>query len=204
MSNLTDQIISNNFCVPNSLPFAKYLYDPEAQRYYNEWSVGFENRLRTEKFASDALAAHLGKFRKLFPSLSLIFYVADNPDISRRKETYIPIKYVEMASWWCQFLERQAERLYTLYLETGRKAEVLLLERIRNRELLSGTTLRDLHRSKWSGLTKPEIVNEGLRELQNKNVLVVELVSGKSGRPSPVVFINPSIYERLGVNPDGL
>ncbi len=179
------------------LEFKKFKYDGQAQEFYNAWCTELEQRLRNEAFISDAFAAHLGKFRKLFPSLSLIFFVADHPKLSQPAEMVIPLKYVKMAAWWCTYLEHQAYRLYTLYLETGDKAVELILERIKNKELNTGVTLRELLRCKWSGLTKASVINEALKELQMRNYLVVEDIQEKSGRPSTVLFINPRVYEHL-------
>ena len=183
---------------PATLNSHEFSFDNKAQLHYNAWITKFEGRLRREKFASSALHSHLGKFRKLYPSMALILFLIEHPEPSTWRNKKIPVKYCVMAEWWCKYLEEQATRLYTMYLSTAQSAAQLLLVKIMNGLIESGTPVREITRNKWQGLTDPDLVRDGLKSLEKNNYLIIQDVQGTQGRSSPTVFLNPNI-----VNPAG-
>jgi hypothetical protein len=81
---------------------------------------------------SPIFEAHLSKFRKLMPSLSLIFCLIESLS---RKGAAIPqaidSRSVELAIDWCNFLESHAKRAYGEHLEPGKAAARHLLKKLR-------------------------------------------------------------------------
>lgn len=184
------QILEKN---PKTINFHEFAFDEEAQELFNLWFVKLERRLRSESFISPAFDSHMGKFRKLFPSLALIFFLTENPTkAARGGKTQVPIKYAKMANWWCDYLEKQAFRLYSTYLSTKESAATALIKKVQEGYITSGTTVREVIRCKWMGLTDPTLVREALHVLEEHNYLLVREIREKAGRGSPTIFINPA------------
>jgi hypothetical protein len=92
-----------------------------------------------------------------------------------------------------KYLESHARRLYAATNEPERAAAHAILNKVREGELQTGFTAREVHQHDWSGLTDREEVQAGLN-------LVIELdylaafsaaTSERGGRPTTTYTVNP-------------
>ena len=142
-------------------------FDDESQVRFENWLTNHQNKLNSMT-QHPAMIAHLQKFRKLMPSLCLIFHCIEAVDQNKPIGS-IGTASVMRAEAWCQFLERHAQRIYA-YNKQGRPAR-MLLRHIKAGQLPQEFTQRDLKRKNWSGLTKKEEIEEALDDLVEDGVL---------------------------------
>ncbi len=137
-------------------------FDGEAQEFFDGWRADLEVSLRSGIFEHPALEAHMAKYRKLMPALSLIFHLLDQ---GTNKSTNVTAKAAKLAAAWCTFLEAHAERIYGLVTsgDVGRAKQIL--RHIRKGNLAEQFTARDIYRRQLAGLTKSEEVRDALNLL---------------------------------------
>jgi hypothetical protein len=177
----------------DSTPF--FRYDPDAQELFYEWLT----QLEVEKLRGTAmepmLAEHLGKFRKLMPSLSLIFHLID---VASGKETdpAVSLEATERAAAWCEYLESHARRVYGLVESMPIKAATILAARVKKNALGNRFTARDVYRHQWSFLTDKDAAQAACEILVDAGWLremVTEPSFGQRGKTEYIV--NPKLQD---------
>ncbi len=170
-----------------NLPFLRFT--PEAQTFFDEWRTGLENRLLAG-FDVPLMQAHLSKYRKLMPALSLLFHLIDTGYGS------VSLTSAKQAAAWCDFLEAHARRIYQSAMDGDPETAQRLAERIKQ-SLPNPFTYRQVVRKCWSGLTAAEDVEKAVGLLEDRGwVKTVEVPSGdKGGRPTVHVYIHPDLQQ---------
>jgi Protein of unknown function (DUF3987) len=170
----------------DGVPFLRF--DDEAQRIFDAWRADLEVRLRSDE-ESDAFLAHLGKFRSLVPSLSLVIHLVDNDggEVGRRS--------IERAIAWARYLESHARRIYGAVADPQHGSARALAKRILKGDLEDGFTLRAVYQPHWSQLDTRDDAGDAVDVLTTLNWLrPVEIQTG--GRPSTTFRINPEILDK--------
>ena len=191
----------------NNHPYFRFA--PEAQAAFITWTT----RLHTQKIASEEssiLQQHLGKYDRLFSSLSLIFHLVDCADTG--KQSPVSLQAVQYAAAWCDYLETHARRIYGLLLDNGMKSAIALSKRIfqifQNAQTLTdktdttrenwrkkGFVLRDIQRKQWQHLTEKNAIQKALDILENHYWLLSkeQISTENGGRPTTRYFISQKI-----------
>lgn len=166
-------------------------FSPEAQELFNQWREKLEKRLRGAGMeATPAFESHLAKYRSLMPSLALIFQLVETVNGDARRG--VDLAAARSAAAWCDFLEGHARKIYAAELTPDITAAHGLADKIKVGAIVNGSTVRDIYRREWSGLSKPEAVWDGIQLLQGRNWVRV----GKQrteGRPSGVIELHPDL-----------
>lgn len=167
-------------------------FSAEAQELFYEWRAELERRVRSgELDHAPAFASHLSKYRSLMPALALLFHLIGLA-AGEHDRGAISLDDARLAAAWCDYLEAHARRLYSGELAKGTLAAYALLERAEQGELRHESTVRDLYRAGWEGLSDRATVLEALKLLATHGHLrVVERATG--GRPSPVLELHPEL-----------
>src|SRR5262249_23569005 len=106
-------------------------FEDAAQEFFDIWRTDLETRLRNSA-EHPVMLAHLAKYRKLMPSLALIFHLCDaGPNRA------VSIEAAQRAAAWCNYLEMHARRIYHCVPARVDTAARLLGEKIRARKLPS-------------------------------------------------------------------
>jgi Protein of unknown function (DUF3987) len=169
-----------------------FRFDGDAQELFVAWLTELEGKLRGDGL-HPALASHLAKYRSLMPSLALLFELADDG------AGIVSLQHAKQAAAWCDYLESHVRRIYSMIVSPERQAAAEL-----GRHLAAGWksteglfTVRDVYRNEWRDLTTPEAVRRVLPILEDAGWLrLVEMQSGKEGRPSEIYLVNPRLGRR--------
>lgn len=168
-------------------------FSPGGQEVFDTWRDELETRLRGDHGLPPSLESHLTKYRKLMPSLALIFHLAAVADGA----TPGPVSEVSavLAAAWCQYLESHAMRIYGAATMPGMEPAREIVKHIRRGAIKTGATVREIWRHQWARLTTPEEVRAGLEVLEQYDWLTLEKTAPreKGGRPSEIVRLNPRI-----------
>jgi len=162
-------------------------FDPDSQALFNIWWTDLEYRLRRGDM-SEALLAHLSKYRGLMPRLAMLCHLAEDGQSGA-----IPLHQVVRAIEWCQFLEAHARRIYDAASPRGIAS--ILAEKIQSGVLGRRFTVRELCKKGWSGLTEAKVVRALLRELEDLGWVRPEPAQSSSsgGRPAEGYLVNPKV-----------
>ena len=170
---------------------ARLRFDPAAQRLFIAWLTGLETKIRSDD-TPPVLQAHLAKYKKLMPALSLLFALTDgHTDI-------VPLESARRAAAWCEYLETHARRVYASKLAPEMAAAQTLARKLKAGQFKAHAsfTLRDVYRKQWAGLTTPDEARAALHILCDYRwVRKPQPASDGAGRPSETYEINPRIAE---------
>lgn len=166
-------------------------FTDEAQELFDAWRCAFEAHIRSGH--SEALTAHLAKYRKLVPALALLFWLCDvAAGMSSRGA--VDARALSRALTFAEYLEAHARRLYGSGERPGTNGAHELLRRLRKGDLAAPFTLREVYRNGWSGLSS---VDEARRAVDM--LLAAEWVSSErietGGRPSVVYHVTPFLND---------
>jgi Protein of unknown function (DUF3987) len=166
----------------DGLPYLRF--GIEAYDLYTGWHTELERRLRSGE-VHVALEAHLAKYRKLVPGLSLICHLADG--------LMGPVAQtaVRRAIAWSTYLETHAQRAYGSVTAASADTAKAILAKLRSGHLKTEFRSRDVWRPGWSRLTDRDAVNAGLAMLVDYDWLSQRRVE-TMGRPATVYVINPN------------
>lgn len=168
-----------------------FRYNQDAQQLFNDWLT----TLQTQKLQEEdnpLMLEHLGKYRSLMPSLSLIFHciaIADG-----KASDGISIESAKLAIDWCEYLESHARRIYAMAESAEREAAVSLSKKIKSHQLPNPFTAKMVYDKGWYGLKNRQEVEAACAELIDENWLVMQIktVGRQGGRPPlPEYWINP-------------
>ncbi|HEX5736041.1 MAG TPA: YfjI family protein [Blastocatellia bacterium] len=187
LDKLNPERIGAVICGNGDFPFLRF--EPSAQGFFNEWYTELERTLRKSE-EHPALIAHLAKFRRLMPSLALLFHLLDVVTGSATGD--VSLAAAKLAAEWCDFLFKHAKRIYGLALDSDSILARLLADHIAQGDLPSPFVARDVYRKHWSGLSTPKAVEEPLHLLEELGWVrsVSDPKDGK-GRSSVRYYINP-------------
>lgn len=162
-------------------------FDLDAQVLFNIWWTQLEHRLRRGDM-SEALLAHLSKYRGLMPRIAMLCHLAEDGESKT-----IPLHQVVRAIDWCRFLEAHARRIYEA--ASPRSMASILAEKIQSGVLGQRFTVREVCKKGWSGLTETKVVRALLQELEDAGWVRPEPVqpSESGGRPAERYLVNPKI-----------
>lgn len=172
-------------------------FSAAAQAVANDWHDDLERSLRTGG-DDDAIVEHLAKYRSLFPSLALIYELADwaaRPSAERL--TTVSLTSAQRAAAMCGLLEEHARRIYQLGTRGEASPAALLAKRIKSGALGKRFTRRDVARREWAGLKGETAINAALQLLIDCNWIRMEDNRGenpKGGRPRQGYIINPRLF----------
>lgn len=164
-------------------------FDHEAQGVFYEWLTELEHKLRNQP-DEPLIIEHLTKYRKLMPSLALIFHLINLAD--KRSAGAITLDCVERAAGWCDYLESHARRIYENGINPGYQAARNLAKRIQAGELGGQTDAREIYRKQWSMLKTKEEVEIACHTLIEAGWLREE-INAESRKRKKVYAINPKI-----------
>lgn len=173
-----------------------FRYNKDAQQLFNDWLT----ILQTQKIQDEdnpLMLEHLGKYRSLMPSLSLIFHciaIADG-----KGSGGISINSAQLAIDWCEYLESHARRIYAMAESPEREAAVSLSKKIKLHQLPNPFTAKMVYDKGWHGLKNRQEVEAACTELIDENWLDMQLkTTGKQGGrpPLPEYWINPGLLQK--------
>lgn len=165
-------------------------FSPGGQEVFDTWRHDLEMRLRSDHGLTPALESHLTKYRKLMPSLALIFHLVDVAD--GNEPGPVSEQAALMATSWCDYLESHAYRLYGGMTVPGMEAAREIIKHLHRGAIRDGATLREIWRPQWSKLTTSEEVKAGIEVLVEYDWLTVEKEQ-TGGRPTERIRLNPGI-----------
>jgi hypothetical protein len=163
------------------LPYLRF--GIEAYDVYTAWQTNLERRLRSGEMHV-ALEAHLAKYRKLVPGLSLICHLADGLTAP------VGVAAVQRAIAWAEYLETHARRAYGSVTAAEADTAKAILGKIRAGQLPAEFSSRDVWRPGWSKLTDRDAVQTGLGLLVDYDWLGTRKIE-TAGRPATVFQLNP-------------
>lgn len=166
-------------------------YDDEAQTVFDLWQTQLESRLRTDEFPPH-MEAHLAKYRKLVPTLSIIF--AFLTASQRRQHPNVISKTVlNHAINWANYLESHAKKIYHSSVDNLCKRADALLKHIKKGDIQEPFSVRDVYYGKhWSGLATSDEAKEVLDYLCEQNYLIKGHVPTQ-GRSLEKYWVHPDI-----------
>jgi len=165
-------------------------FSPAGQEVFDSWRHDLEMRLRSDHSLTPALESHLTKYRKLMPSLALIFHLVDVAD--ENEPGAVSEQAAFMAAAWCDYLESHAYRMYGGMVAPGMEEAREISKHLRRGAIRDGATLREIWRPQWSKLTSSEEVKAGIEVLIEYDWLTVEKEQ-TGGRPTERIRLNPRI-----------
>jgi len=148
------------------VPFLRF--DDEAQALFSEWRGELEKRLRSGE-DHPAIVSHLSKYRKLIPSLALLFHLCD---IGHGAVSYNAIL---SAIAFGEYIESHAQRIYSYATRTDIDAAKTLLKRLSRGKLKAEFKARDIYRAGWAGLETPTKAQNAINLLLEYNHLFEEV-----------------------------
>lgn len=166
-------------------------FDPNAQELFVAWLTELESKLRGIGL-HPAFVSHLAKYRRLMPSLALLFHLADGGISS------VSLQHAQQAAAWCEYLESHARRIYSMIISPQRQAAADLGRRLQDgwKREEGMFTVRDVYRNEWSGLDTPEKVRAALPVLVDAAWVREKENREHTGRPSEVYAISPHVPRR--------
>lgn len=170
-------------------------FSPEAQELFYEFLTKLENRVRSGNIESAAWIAHLAKYRKLMPSLSLIFHLMDYIQ-GTTKSPMVSLEAAILAAEWCDFLEAHAEKVYAGMIQPSIQAAHALAKRILTQQVADQMPVRDIYRKNWSLLEGQKKTESAIGVLVECNWVKIE-EQPTGGAPRELLRLNPSLSEKL-------
>jgi Protein of unknown function (DUF3987) len=184
-------------------------FAPDAQELFIEWLTGLEGKIRGD-LLHPALVSHMSKYRRLMPSLALLFDLADRVgsvgfegSSLAASENFVSLAHTRQAAAWCEYLESHARRVYSCIVTPQLRAARELADHIKRKHVRNKDggfdwfAGRDVYLKGWSGLDSPEAVKRAAEVLQDAGW--VRDLAGESGpfggRPSNRYEVNPGVWQ---------
>ncbi|MBP6985364.1 MAG: DUF3987 domain-containing protein [Alphaproteobacteria bacterium] len=169
-----------------------FCFTETAQHFFYAWLSDLEkDKLMAED--EPIVIEHLAKYRKLLPSLSLLFHLILVADGKARGN--IDVGCVAMAAEWCKFQETHARRIYDGGLSPGYEGARTLARKIQEGELKDNFEPRDVYRKQWSHLRNKEEVLVAFNILVDHNWIKESQVADQ-GKTKCAYEINPKVNVR--------
>jgi hypothetical protein len=161
-------------------------FSTAAQLIFDEWRTDLEARIRVDS-ESSAFRAWLAKQRKTIPALALLFHLIAESGTGRML-TPVSEEALLAACGWGQILESHARHIYGGAVASP---AMILAAKIQRGDLADGTSVRDLKRRKWSGLTTALDVDSSVDELAELGWLRLE--DRTTGGRGQVIRLHPDL-----------
>jgi hypothetical protein len=195
-ASIMKELATMNFCeygaVQEGDDTPYFCFTDHAQHTFFVWLTELE-REKLDSEEEPILLEHFAKYRKLMPSLALIFHLINIA--SGKARGPISVECVERAAAWCGYLEGHARRIYEMGLSPGYQAARNLARRIQSRDLSDSFDVRDVYRKEWAFLKTREEVEAACELLIDLGWLKEATLS--EGRKAKRCFtINPKILKR--------
>ena len=175
----------------------RFRFAPDAQELFVDWLADLESKVRGDEY-HPALISHLSKYRKLMPSLALLFHLADRA-MGCGDADAVCIEHTRQAAAWCDYLESHARRVYSCVVTPQLRAARELADKIKKRKVAADGlfSCRDVYLKGWSGLDTPEAVKQAAEVLHDAGwVRDLSCESRPSGgRPSSRYEVNPGVWK---------
>jgi len=149
--------------------------------------VKFETRIRGEDEHA-AFICHLSKYRKLIPTLALLFQLSQHDHGVEVSDASLL-----RAMAWAEYLETHAKRAYASVSRPDVTTARALLNKIRKREVVSGFAIRDVYRKGWTGLSDREVIRKAAELLDGYGYLRMDRQQ-TGGREAVVYYVNPKVF----------
>lgn len=168
-------------------------FKSEVQTAFDDWHTQLEKRLRKNELPP-YMEAHLAKYKKLVPALSLIFHYLQ-ASFENQSFDEIGIDALMHAIEWAEYLESHAEKIYHCGINMVQKSANNLLRHVKKGDIKEPFSARDIYQGHhWGGLSNPTEVEEVLNYLCERNYLMQQMIR-TSGRPSIKYWVNPDIFK---------
>lgn len=169
-----------------------FRFAEKAQPLFVTWYKRMEAEIEEEE--TPVVAEHIGKYRKLIPSLALIFHLVALAAGKKYKAPGISKEALQRAIKWHDYLLSHARRIYSLGGDPLQPAVTTLIARIRSGKLVDGFSERDVYKAGWTNLIDAEVVRSACRELEQDQWIRRIPTERGSGRPaSSSYLINPLV-----------
>jgi putative DNA primase/helicase len=168
---------------PKDIPY--FRFDAEALEIFREWRGNHERRLRSGEL-HPALEAHLAKYRKLVPAISLTCHLADGAHGGVGKPAIL------RALAWASYLETHARRAYASVTMPEADTAKAIVAKIKSGALPDAFPGWKVWRPGWSRLTDRHEVQKGLDLLADLDWLKAD-VEKTTGRPKTTYLVNPKV-----------
>jgi len=177
----------------DSAQIPHFQFADDAQEFFFGWLEKLETKKLRAPDESAIMVEHLGKYRSLLPSLSLIFHLIEVADETATGA--VSLRSTEQAARWCDYLETHARRIYGLVTDINLQAASRLVQKIQQGALPDGFTARDVYRKEWALLDTKELTLGAIDELVEAGWLREESPQQhEQGRPPlPIYRINPKL-----------
>ena len=183
----------------------EFHFDSEGQDLFECWVEELEERVRGGQL-SPLMAGHLAKYKSLFPSLALLFELADRGakqvleglgGCSTPSRLEVCNQNADRAFSWMSYLESHASRIYSLTGTRDQLAAKQLADKILSGATGTEFTCRDIEHKDWKKLDSAERVRHACLILEKADWLrnVTEKPTDKGGRPSLKYQVNPRVHE---------
>jgi len=166
--------------------------DHEAQGIFYEWLRELEDKLRTSS-DEPIMIEHFTKYRKLMPSLALIFHLINLA--SGRTIGAVTADCVERAAGWCDYLETHARRIYGSGINPAYQGARNLARKIQEGELRGQFDMREIYRKQWATLKTKEEAAVACHILIEKGWLRENQIT-EGGKVKSIYLINPQVSQR--------
>jgi hypothetical protein len=175
----------------------RFRFADDAQDVFIEWLSELEAKIRGSEL-HPALTSHLSKYRKLMPTLAVLFELADWAAGIVGRGNAVSLHHAQQAVAFCKYLESHARRVYSCITTPQMRAALELAAKIKQRKIGADGffSTRDVYRQEWRGLNSPEAVTRAAVVLQDAGW--IREVSGGSGpvggRPANRYEVNPRLW----------
>jgi putative DNA primase/helicase len=189
-------------------------FSPEAQTIFDGWLVKIRSMIARAE--NTGVRSHLAKYNGALPKLAALLQLIDlvnvagpavvtsvnletgKTEMGSQKSTLsgnhvIDAEHLNKAVRLLMYLGKHMERVYGCIQEPAQKAETLLAQRLKERQLRDGFSVRDITRKCWSHLSKPDIVESALQGLEDKGWIRLLPITTNVGRPTSRWEINPEV-----------
>lgn len=159
-------------------------FDPAAQEHFDAWRSELE-RSKLRNGEPEIIEAHLAKYRKLIPALSLVLHVVDHGC------TPVGESAVIRATAWGEYLESHARRVYSVASRPELFAARALVQHLR--DLPNPFRPKNVYDKGWQHLDR-DSTSKAIDLLEDLNWLRTARVD-TGGRPSVICRVNPEVLK---------
>ena len=165
-------------------------FDEEAQKIFDSWRQGLENRLRDPNSEEHpVILSHLGKYRSLFPKIALVLHLAAG------QKGPITKSAAQRTLLWINYLEAHARRMYHTATNRVLQNALALSKKISAGKLISGFTKSEILIKEWADLKTGEEVANALSILIDMGWIRGVETKSTGGRPRLNYYINPRLKQ---------
>ncbi|MGA9972206.1 MAG: DUF3987 domain-containing protein [Candidatus Acidiferrales bacterium] len=184
-------------------------FDDAAQPFFDQWFEELRVKIDNEKHPGKK--SHISKYRGLLPKLAGLLQLADlvgslPSGVLARDDGdtaaaitgahYISVGYLQRAIKLLSYLESHMHRVYGLNRTPNTRAVFALAKKVREGEVRSGFSIRDITRNDWNDLTEADHVKFAVEALEDKGWLREKIAdTSKRGRPTQRWEINPAALD---------